>query len=90
MEKNKFCVPQGSVLGPLLFLIYINDLPDRITSVCKIFADDTSFFSKVVDTCNLQNALNSDLESISSWAYQWRLQFNPDPKKQANEVIFSH
>ena len=37
-------VPQGSVLGPLLFLIYINDLPDEITSSCKIFGDDTLFF----------------------------------------------
>ena len=82
-------IPQGSVLGPLLFLIYINDLPDRITSLCKIFADDTSLFSKVYDLHKSASNLNDDLEKISYWAYQWKMQFNPDPNKQANEVIFS-
>ena len=71
-------VPQGSVLGPLLFLIYINDLPDGIMSICKIFADDTSLFSKIIDTRNSQNTLNSDLEIIKNWAHQWKMQFNPD------------
>ena len=82
-------VPQGSVLGPLLFLIYINDLPDGITSICKIFADDTSLFSKVQDINKSANELNCDLEKVSNWAYQWKMQFNPDPRKQANEVIFT-
>ena len=82
-------VPQGSVLGPLLFLIYINDLPDGITSICKIFADDTSLFSKVQDINKSANELNCDLEKVSNWAYQWKMQFNPDPNKQTNEVIFS-
>ena len=85
-RKINSCVPQGSVLGPLLFLIYINDLPDGITSICKIFADDTSLFLKLIDTCNSENALNSGLEYISNWPYQWRLQFNPNTNKQANEV----
>ena len=57
--------------------------------MCKIFADDTSLFSKVLDINNSVTELNTDLEKISQWAYQWKMQFNPDPNKQANEVIFS-
>ena len=82
-------IPQGSVLGPLLFLIYINGLPDGISSFCKIFADDASLFSKVSDIHKSASNLNDDLEKISYWAYQWKMQFNPDTNKQANEVIFS-
>ena len=82
-------IPQGSVLGPLLFLIYINDLPDGINSLCKIFADNTSLLSKVSDIHKSASNLNDDLEKIIYWAYQWKMQFNPDPNKQANEVIFS-
>ena len=78
--------PQGSVLDPLLFLIYINDLPDGIMSTCKIFGDDTSLFPIIIDTRNSKNTLNPDLGIIKNWAYQWKIQFNPDPKKQANEV----
>ena len=81
-------VPQGSALGPLLFLIYINDLADGINSICKVFADDTSLFLKVQDINRSANELNCNLEKVSNWAYQWKIQFNPDPNKQANEVIF--
>ena len=58
-------VPNGSVSGPLLFLIYINDLPDGLQSICKIFADDTSLFSKIngIDTSNID--INNDLVKIS-------------------------
>ena len=82
-------ISQGSVVRPLLFLIYINDLPDGINSLCKIFADDTSLVSKVSDIHKSAIKLNDDLEKISYWAYQWKMQFNPDPNKQANEVIYS-
>ena len=82
-------IPQGSVLGPLLFLVCINYLLDGINSLCKIFADDTVLFSKVYDIHKSASNLNHDLEKIIYWAYQWKMQFNPDPNKQANEVTFS-
>ena len=82
-------IPQESVLEPLWFLVYINDLPDGINSLCKTFAEDTSFLSKVYDVHKSASNLNDDLEKISYLAYQWKMQFNPDLNKQANELIFS-
>ena len=79
-------VPQGSILGPLLFLIYINDLPDRLSSNVKLFADDTSLFSVVHDIHSSANDLIKDLKTINEWAFQWKMSFNPN--KQAQEVIF--
>ena len=67
-------VPQGSVLGPLIFLIYINDLPDGLTSICKVFADDTFLFPTAFNIYESANDLNTDLEKISRWAYQCKLQ----------------
>ena len=58
-------VPQSSILGLLLFLIYINDLPEEITPSCKIFADDTSFFSKIEIKSYSNFQLDKDLEKIS-------------------------
>ena len=82
-------VPQGSVLGPLLFLIYINDLERNIKSNIKFFADDTMLFSIVKDPAISANNLNHDLDIIQQWAYKWKMEFNPDPTKQATEVLFS-
>ena len=88
-EKISAGVPQGSILGPLLFLIYINDISENLESNVKLFADDTSIFSVVFDPNSSARKLNNDLIKIQQWAYQWKMSFNPDPTKQAQEVIFS-
>ena len=62
-------VPQGSILGALLFLIYINNLSNDIKSKCKLFADNTSLFSEVHEIDTSANDLNHDLEKISEWAF---------------------
>ena len=82
-------VPQGSILGPLLFLIYINDLPNGLKSNAKLFADDTSLFTLVKDKTESANILNNNLSEISKWAYDWKMLFNPGPCKPAQEVVFS-
>ena len=82
-------VPHGSILGPLLFLIYIKDLADNLSSNVKLFSNDTSLFSVVQDENASARELNDDLEKINKWAFQWKMSFNPDLSKQAQEVIFS-
>ena len=69
-------------------LFYINDLPDGLKSNAKLFADDTSIFSVVNDINESCCDLNSGLSKINNWAYQWKMCFNPDPNKQAAEIIF--
>ena len=73
-------VPKGSILGPLLFLVYIKDLPNDLNSKVKLFADDTPLFTIVKD---------NDLLEISKCAYNWKMLFNPDPNKLLQEVLFS-
>ena len=76
-------------MGSLLSLIYINDLADGLSSNAKLFADDSSLFSAVHDVNTSANELNNDLYQINKWAFQWKMSFNPDPSKQAQEIIFS-
>ena len=66
-----------------------NDLPENLQSTVKLFADDTSLFSTVCEPNISASQLDSDLKKISHWAYKWKMNFNPDLSKQAQEVIFS-
>ena len=68
-------VPQGSVLGPLLFILYINDLPNHVNSSIQMFADDTKIFTKVdkpEDTTKLQH----NIDELQKWSRKWLLRFN--------------
>ena len=69
-------VPQG-FLGPLLFLVYINNIDGNINSKIRLFADDTSLFIIVDNPIDAARKLNSDLEMIHQWATKWLVTFNP-------------
>ena len=73
-------VPQGSVLGPLLFLIYINDMPDALNHICKLFADDSKLIG-VIKNSNDTMRLQEDLDKLSNWVNEWRMKFNYDKCK---------
>ena len=85
----KAVVLQGSIFGQRFFLIYTIDVSDDLVSTVKLFIDDTSLFS-ALHVCNISaNELNNDMQKISEWAYEWKMSFNPDLDKQAQEMIFS-
>ena len=74
--------PQGAVLGPLTFLIYINDITENITSNIKLFADDTSLYVTInEDAATATSQLNDDLSQICKWADSWLVKFNADKSK---------
>ena len=90
-------VPQGSVLGPCLFLMYINDMPDSIKSNIRLFADDTIMYLTITNHSDCQ-ALQSDLTTLESWESEWLMAFNPEKcevirrsqKKKKKTVLFDY
>ena len=80
-------VPQGSILGPLLFLIYTNDIVENIESSIYLFADDTSLLHPIDDPIQSYELLNRDLKTLVDWAHQWRVTFNPS---KTEYMLFSY
>ena len=70
-------VPQGSVLGPYLFLFYINDIPDGLKSTCRLFADDTIVYLTVKSNSDAEE-LQDDLNKLAKWEKKWSMEFHPD------------
>ena len=80
-------VSQGSVLGPLLFLIYVNDISENLLSLTRLFADDSSLFVSASNLRDIEGLLNHDLILVSSWAQQWLVNFNPN---KTEAMLFSY
>ena len=70
-------VPQGSVLGPLLFAIYINDLEENIAGLMNQFADDTKI-GGFADSDEDHQRIQQDIDQLETWAERWQMEFNPD------------
>jgi len=68
-------IPQGSVLGPLLYVIYVNDLPVHVNNPIQLFADDTKVYARVVNIDDCYQ-LQSDLKELESWSQKWQISFN--------------
>ena len=80
-------VPQGSRLGPLLWILYVNDIIEDLESEVLLFADDTCIFATADDPAETAEIINRDLERIHRWANKWKVSFNPSKSK---DIIFSN
>ena len=79
-------VPKGSIIGPLLFLVYSNDIVNDINFTICLFADDTSLYIIVDSPKEASDKLNQDLEKIAAWADMWLVLFN---RNKTEPMIFS-
>ena len=86
-------VPQGSVLGPSLFLYYINDIPDGLKSTIRLFADDTIIYLAIKSNDDAKS-LQEDLDKLAEWEKTWKMEFHPDKcnvlsfTRSRNPIIF--
>ena len=88
-------VPQGTVLAPLLFLLYINDLPSRVRSKVKLYADDVLLYSYIKSESDC-HALQEDLDALAQWERIWQMEFNPSKceflriTNKKNPIVFNY
>ena len=80
-KSPKSGIPQGTVLGPVLFLVFIDGLPSVLKSFCSIFADDTTAYTIGKDVASTCSNLSKDLDAVSGWARTWDMLFNPEKSK---------
>ena len=80
-------VPQGSILDPLLFLIYINDIGEKLRSFNRLFADNTSLSYSSQNVVEIENVINHDLCELNTWSTKWLMSFNPD---KTESMVFSN
>jgi hypothetical protein len=73
-----YWVPQGSALDPLLFLVYINDISDRLLSLSRLFTNDSSFGYASQDENQIKYVIYHDLHELGDWPKRWVVSFNPD------------
>ena len=82
-------MPQRSVIGPLLFLIYINDSPEEINAAVRLFADDTIMYMTMTNEDDAA-ALQQDLDRLAIWEQKWAMKFHPQkcrPEKRQPKII---
>ena len=71
-------VPQGTILGPILFLIYVNDVSFNISSTLRMFADDSKVYKELSNMTRDNEAIQLDVDHLLSWASKWQLRVNPE------------
>ena len=81
-------VPQGSVLGPPLFLIYVNDISENLLSLTRLFADDSSLFFSASKIRDIEGILTHDLMILTQWARKWMVNFNQKKQRLCFSDIF--
>ena len=86
---NKAVVPKGSILVPVLLLVYIDDLADGLSWNANLFADNEALFSVIHNFDTYTNELNNYLYKVNNWVYQWKMSFHPHPSKQVHGIILN-